>query len=221
MKKLILTILAGSLLTVNQTMAQSGTKPVLDTAPAATATEASAPGTNEVKPEVVKPSFAGPRLNYNLSAGASYNSHFGAATYVEPSVRYNVTNRFRGHASFTYVNVLPHDVAVATSEGGTIVRRTSNTGHYIVSAGGDYLINNRLMLSGNIWKDFSNTAGKNSLYDNFYSPGKYGADFKATYKITEHFTVTGGLRYTEGASPYYSPFYGPGYGAFRSGPFGY
>nr|WP_262914548.1 hypothetical protein [Pontibacter vulgaris] len=202
-------------------MAQSGVKPALDAVPAATATSASAPAAATTVPAAVKPSFAGPRLNYNLSAGASFNSQFGGATYVEPSVRYNVTNRFRAHASFTYLNVLPHNETVANPEGGTMLRRTGSTGHYIVSAGGDYLVNNRLILSGNIWKDFSNTAGQNNLYNNFYSPGRYGADFKATYKITEHFTVTGGLRYTDGALPYYNSIYGPGYGSYQSNPFGY
>ena len=48
-----------------------------------------------------------------------------------------------------------------------------------------------------------------------------GADFQATYKITDNLSVSGGLRYTNGASPYASPFYNPGFGHYPGSRFGY
>nr|WP_230680211.1 hypothetical protein [Pontibacter sp. 172403-2] len=203
-----------------QAIAQTTGKPVLDAAPVPAATLApvvdSAPTAIEaVKP---KPAWQGPKLSYGLSAGASFSNGFGGATYLEPSVRYQVSNRFRVNASLTYVNVMPYNTSLTSSEGNTVVYRNSGGSHYIMSAGVDYLASNRLILSGNIWRDFSNMP-QNSY--NLYSPGRMGADFKATYKITENLSVTGGIRYTDGASPFASPYYNPGYSSFGPGGFGY
>lgn len=161
---------------------------------------------------------AAPRLNYSLNLGASYNSVFGASTYVQPTARYQISDRFRGYASFTYMHNMPQNYAVTTTEGGNLMHRTNGHQQYIVSVGGDYLVNDRLILSGNAWKDFSTVPQQLGAYNNFNYMGRQGADFSATYKITENFSVTGAVRYTEGGSPYYSPFYNSGFGR---GPFGY
>lgn len=161
---------------------------------------------------------ATPRLNYSLNLGASYNSYFGTSTYIQPTARYQVTDRFRGYASVTFVNTMPQNFAVVTPEGGNMMRRTNGNQQYIVSAGGEYLVNDRLILSGNVWKDFSAMPQQPGAYNNFNYMGRQGADFSATYKITSNFSVTGAVRYADGASPYYSPFYNPGFG---NGPFGY
>nr|WP_255749374.1 hypothetical protein [Pontibacter liquoris] len=201
-------------------MAQAG-KPALDAAPVPTATEAPAtlaapaPTVAAVKP---KPAWQGPAFSYGLSAGASFSRGFGGATYIAPSVRYQVSNRFRVRAGMTYVNVLPYTSQLASAEGNTIVYRNNGGSHYIMNAGVDYLASDRLILSGNIWRDFSNMP--QNRYD-LYSPGRLGADFRATYKVTENFSVTGGIRYSDGASPFASPFYNPGFGSYSPGGFGY
>ena len=160
---------------------------------------------------------AAPRLSYTLSMGASYNSHFGASTFVQPTARYQVTDRFRGYASFTYVSSLPRNYAFTTEE-GTIVRRSQGNSQYIVSVGGDYLVNDKLILSGNVWKDLSNMPQELGAYTNYNYMGHQGADFSATYKISDKFSVSGAIRYTDGASPYYNPYYNSGFG---NSPFGY
>lgn len=170
-----------------------------------------------VKP---KPAWQGPKLNYGLSAGTSFNSRFGMSNYIEPSVRYHLDDRFRVRAGLTYMYVSAHDVPVYTSEGTTMLHRNNASSHYIMSAGVDYLASDRLILSGNIWRDFSNIPSAN-LTNSFYNPGRMGADFRATYKITENFTVTGGIRYTDGNSGFGNGFYGPGYGGYQTSPFGY
>nr|WP_262910532.1 hypothetical protein [Pontibacter silvestris] len=202
-------------------VAQSGTKPNLDATPVPTIAvpaDTTLPLAGQAaKP---KPSWDGPKLSYSLSAGASFNSLFGAATYLEPSVRYQVSNRFRVNASLAYVNVIAHDVPVRTAEGTTVLYRNNASSNYVASAGVDYLASDRLILSGHIWKNFSNMPNQNTLYNRLNSPGRMGADFKATYKITENFSVTGGVRYTDGASSFNNPYYGPGYGGYYNSPFG-
>jgi hypothetical protein len=219
-KNILRTILAVSFLWAGQAVAQD-TKPSLNAAPVPTA-ETAAPINKTIATEAEadkKPAWSGPRLSYSLSTGASFSNGFGSATYIEPSVRYQVNSRFRVNASMNYINVMPHNSSVVNPEGNTVVYRNNGSSHYIASVGIDYLATDRLILSGNIWRDFSNTTGSNfnNRY-NMFSPGKTGVDFRATYKITEHFTVTGGIRYTDGASPYSSPYYSPGFG--NNNPFG-
>ncbi|MEJ8801428.1 hypothetical protein [Pontibacter sp. H249] len=211
MKNILRTILAVSFLWAGQAAAQD-TKQSLDAVPmpAVTATPAAAVTAPETEVKA-KPAWTGPKLSYSLSAGASFSNGFGSATYLEPSVRYQVSNRFRVNTSLTYVNVMPYNNTMVGPEGNTVVYRNNGGSHYIGSVGVDYLASDRLILSGNIWKDFSNVPS-NNLTNGFYSPGRMGADFRATYKITEHFSVTGGIRYTDGASPFASPFYSPGIG---------
>ncbi len=158
-------------------------------------------------------------MSYGLSAGTSI-SNWGGASYLEPSARYQITDRFRGFASFTYMNVMPQQFSSTTPEGGTMMRRTSGSSHYMVNVGGEYLVSERLLVSGSFWKDLSNQAGQNHLYNNFMSPGRQGMDFRATYKITPNISVTGGIRYSEGGSPFHN-MYGPGFGGYQRGPFGF
>lgn len=216
MKLAATTFLALSLFCSGNAMAQSGTKQQIDAIPSvATVTEQN---TSEETPSILMK----PRLSYNLNVGAMYNSHFGASSYIQPTARYQISDRFRAHASFMFVNTMPHDYTAATPEGGTVVRRSNGQQHYIASVGGDYLVNERLILSGNIWKDFSNMPSQPNHYNSFYSPGRMGADFSASYKVTNNFTITGGVRYSDGSSPFASPFYSPGFGnGFSSSRFGY
>lgn len=159
------------------------------------------------------------RFSYSLSAGASFGSGFGA-TFLEPTVRYQLNPRLRVFSSLTYMSVMSSQYTVPTAEGGTMLQRTSPTNHYIAHVGADYLVNDRLILSGSVWKDFSNVPAQNAAYMNFMTPGRQGMDFRATYKITDHFSVTGGMRYSNGASPFYGPFHNPGFGG-RNGGFWY
>ncbi|MFT2009068.1 hypothetical protein ACMA1I_10370 [Pontibacter sp. 13R65] len=217
MRKILLSILASSFLFASQAMAQTAGKTSLEQLPEIEGAETPAPEPASAVKE--KPSFSGPRMSYGLSAGTSF-SNWGGASYLEPSARYQITDRFRGFASFTYMNVMPQQYSTTTPEGGTMMRRTNSSSHYMVSVGGEYLVSERLLVSGSFWKDLSNQSGNNFMYNNFMSPGRQGMDFRATYKITPNISVTGGIRYSEGGSPF-NNMYGPGYGGYHRGPFGY
>lgn len=207
MKNIFRTVLVAGLLYAGQATAQE-VKPSLDAAPVPAASEAAPAPVVSAEPTAEKPSWSGPKLSYSLNMGASFSNGFGSATYVEPSVRYQVSNRFRVNTSLAYVHTTPYNTSATGPEGTTVMYRNGGGSHYIASVGVDYLASDRLMLSGNIWRDFSNVPA-GDLSAGFYSPGRMGADFRATYKITEHFTVTGGVRYTEGASPFGNPYYSP------------
>lgn len=212
MKNILRTLLVAGLLYAGPAMAQS-IKPSLEAAPVpAQTTPAPAATVEKEQTKAEKPTWQGPKLSYGLNMGASFSNGLGSATYMEPSVRYQVSNRFRINTSLAYVHTSGYNVPVTGPEGTTVLYRNRGGSHYIGSVGVDYLASNRLILSGNIWRDFSNLP-TNDFRGGLYSPGRMGADFRATYKITEHLSVTGGIRYTDGASPYGNPYYGPGYGS--------
>ncbi|MBD1396916.1 hypothetical protein H9Q13_07045 [Pontibacter sp. JH31] len=219
MKIFITTLLGCSLLFAGTAIAQTSEgqqKASLEAAPTPALQEQPAPQAESKPSMLVMPSN---RISYSLSAGASFGNGFGA-TYLEPTVRYQVSPRLRVFSSMTYLSVMSQQYTDVTPEGGTIMRRTSPSSHFIMHAGADYLVNNRLILSGSVWKDFSNIPAQNPAYSNFMTPGRQGMDFRATYKITDHFSVTGGMRYSDGASPFYGPFSQPAsFG--RSGAFWY
>ncbi|PVY43065.1 hypothetical protein C8E01_102242 [Pontibacter virosus] len=206
MKIFLSTILTCSLLFAGNAMAQTSQKASLEAAPAPALQEQPTPATAEEKPS--KFEMPAKRLSYSLAAGASFGSGFGA-TYLEPTVRYHLNPRLRVFSSLTYMSVMPGQYSMPTGDGGTALMRTSPSNHYIAHVGADYLVNDRLILSGSVWKDFSNIPAQNPAYMNFMNPGRQGMDFRATYKITEHFSVTGAMRYSNGASPFYSPFQHP------------
>ena len=224
MKNIKHTILAACLLWTSHAMAQE-VKPSLDAAPAPVATDMPASRAEAAASEEAavdgKPAWTGPRMSYSLSTGMSFSNGYGNSQFITPSVRYQVSSRFRVTAGLTYMNVSSYNMPAVTPEGTTIMYRNSGGSHYIASAGVDYLASDRLILSGNIWKDFSNMPAQQLNYGGLYSPGRMGADFQATYKITNNFSVSGGVRYTNGASPYASPFYNPGFGNYNRHGFGY
>lgn len=210
------TILTCGLLLSGSAMAQSNQKASLDTAPAPAQQEQPAPQTEKAPTTLEMPSN---RMSYALSAGASFGSGFGA-TYLEPTVRYQLNPRLRVFSSLTYMSVMSTQYTVPNPEGGFMLQRTSPSNHFIAHVGADYLVNDRLVLSGSVWRDFSNIPAQNAAFTNFMTPGRQGMDFRATYKITDHFSVTGGMRFSNGAAPFHGPFGNPGFGG-RSGGFWY
>lgn len=160
-------------------------------------------------------------MSYSLTTGMSFSSGYGNSQFIAPSVRYQVSNRFRVTAGLTYMNTSAYNMPVMSAEGTTVLYRNNGGSHYLASAGIDYLATDKLILSGNIWRDFSNMPAQSLQYNGLYSPGRMGADLRATYKITENISVTGGLRYTNGASPYANPYYNSGFGNYGPGGFGY
>lgn len=153
------------------------------------------------------------KVRYGLSAGTQFSRLFGTATYLEPSVLFPVTKRFSGFASVNLVTSFgPNRNMFGTPEGDGHYARLSNQ-RVILNAGGNYMVNDRLNLTGSVWRDLSKTpmpAGVNLLMPG----GTNGMSLRANYKVSEHFSVSGGFRYSNG-NAYQSGWYNPG------SPFGY
>ncbi|WP_157433385.1 hypothetical protein [Adhaeribacter aquaticus] len=153
------------------------------------------------------------KLHYGLSMGSQF-SRFGSAFYMQPSVMFPVNKRFQ---AFTSLNII---TAYGTNHNG-FYGEASNGGapirnqHYIVNVGGNYLVNDRLNITGSIWRDLSKMPMQNNTVNLFSPMGSSGMQFRAHYKVTENFSISGGIRYSDGNG--YNNLYYPGFNS----PFGF
>ncbi|RPD45419.1 hypothetical protein DNI29_18735 [Hymenobacter sediminis] len=157
-----------------------------------------------------------PRLglkpSYSLNAGAMFAGRYGSATYLSPTVSVPVTNRFSVFGGVTYMRVTPGAAYLPFGEAGRFGATAQN--RYLIQGGGQYALSPRVTLTGSAWKDLTPTSGfQVNPYASFGGNLGSGVNLRADYHITENFSVSGGVRVSNGATAYpgaYSPLYGPG-----------
>ncbi|WP_460620761.1 hypothetical protein [Hymenobacter tenuis] len=157
------------------------------------------------------------RPSYSLNAGAMFAGRYGSASYLSPTVSVPLTQRFSVFGGVTYLRTMPGLGYAPAGEAGRVA--TSGTNRYLIQGGGQYALSPRLLLTGSAWKDLTPTSGLQvNPYAGFGGNMGSGVNLRADYHITENFSVSGGVRVSNGASAYpgaYTPLYGPGM------PFGY
>lgn len=154
----------------------------------------------------------GLRPQYSLQAGAMFAGRYGSATYLSPMVSVPVTQRFSVFGGVTYLRTMPGLASAPFGEAGR--QFPQGTNRYLIQGGGQYALSPRVVLTGSAWKDLSPTTGPLvSPYAGFGGNMGTGVNLRADYHITENFSVSGGVRVSNGASAYpggYSPLFGPG-----------
>jgi hypothetical protein len=153
-----------------------------------------------------------PRVSYSMSAGFVTAGRFGSASYLTPLASYQLTRRFSVFAGLTYMHLNPGLGMVTPETARTL--GTAGLNRYVVQMGGAYALSPRVALVGSAWKDLTpNTFGPGvSPYAGFGNLGS-GVNMRADFKVSEHMTLSGGVRVSNGAAPGYSPF--------SVGPYGY
>ncbi|TGE08090.1 hypothetical protein [Hymenobacter fodinae] len=162
------------------------------------------------------------RTSFSLNAGAMFAGRYGSASYISPTMAYQVTKRFSVFGGATFLRTTP-GVAYGYAYPGTEAGyRASQPGYYgmnrmLIQGGGQYALSPRLTLTGSAWKDLTPGGYNVNPYAGFGGNMGSGVNLRADYHITENFSVSGGLRMSNGTSgsPGYSPMYSPGM------PFGY
>jgi hypothetical protein len=211
-------LLFASLLALGfSSQAQNNTEPggELNSTPPALAPSTLTPAaTKAAEAPVVVPKR---KISYGLSAGTQFSRLYGTATYLEPSVMFPVTKRFSGFASVNMITTFGSGANLFGNEAFTGNYAPMRNHRYIVNAGGNYLVNERLNLTGTVWRDISKNPMPPTV--NLLMPGgSNGMSLRANYKVTENFSVSGGLRFSNGNaynSYNNSMWYNPG------SPFGY
>ncbi len=121
----------------------------LNSTPPAQTISVPAPAASEEKPPVsaVKPAR---KISYGLTAGTQFSRLFGTATYLEPSVLFPITKRFSGFASMSMITTFGANRNFYGSNELAGNNAPLRNQHYIVNVGGNYLVNDRLNLTGSI-----------------------------------------------------------------------
>ena len=164
------------------------------------------------------------KFNYNLTLGSEFTSisGFGSAlnTYVTPRFSYNVNKRLSigGGISVIQTNYFN---ARSYLQNEQPFSTNGNFTSGMIFVNGQYLVNDRLTISGSAYKQFPIT--KDPLPYNPFNPvsskGAQGVDFNIGYRIGDHMYIQAGFRYSDGQNPYCadpfnrSPFKNDSYGS--------
>ena len=163
------------------------------------------------------PGVLGSRQSFHLNAGFMTAGRLGSASYVSPEVMYQLSNRLTVFTGLTYMRLTPGLITRSVVDGAP--RPWAGTNQYIVRMGAQYAVSPRLALTGTAWKDLSRPVPGGMTvnpYAGFGTTTGSGMSLRANYMLTEHLTISGGIRTSTGVAPGYSPLFAPGPGA----PFG-
>ncbi|WP_146153669.1 hypothetical protein [Adhaeribacter arboris] len=147
------------------------------------------------------------KISYSMSAGAQFSPGWGSATYLEPSVSIPITKRFSGFASLNLISTYGMGYNWLGRENTTATFTPLRNQHLILHAGGNYRVTDRLRFTGSVWRDLSKNTMPTPV--NRYMPGgTNGMMFRAHYKVSDNFSISGGLRYSNG-NTYQNSWYNP------------
>ncbi len=152
------------------------------------------------------------KLKFNLEVGTVFSTGLGSgnyfSTYVSPHVAYALSPRFNLNIGTTIMNGFPvnpyspaHDYPLYNPlSPGTVS---------FVYVGGDYKVNDKLTLSGNVYKEFSTFNNPNQLQKG-YNYNVQGMSMGVDYKVGKNAFIHGQIQISNDRNPYFShPFLNP------------
>jgi hypothetical protein len=168
-------------------------------------------------PGIKKYGFTPGKISSGVQLGTYFNSFSGYGssftTYVSPHISYAFNSRFRINAGVTILNSSLYGVKpwYSMNQESTLNGNFTNA---LIFVSGDYLVNDRLKVSGTLFKEFNllNSVAGNNPYNR---DNAQGAFMKVDYKVFENFHIEAGFGYSKGVDPYsgyfgnpysYSPF---------------
>ncbi|HNX07078.1 MAG TPA: hypothetical protein PKL96_05805 [Bacteroidales bacterium] len=152
-----------------------------------------------------KPSlFNNKRLGVSMEMGAGISgSKYGAGayTYVSPFLSYKVTPKFRLDVGASYIQGF-------NNSGINEFYFGKNPAYLSVFARGNYLVSDKLMISGAVYKTFDlNQAQTTDLNSQKRSLNNYGIMVGAEYKVTENLIIGAQLNFSDRNPAYYPGSY--------------
>jgi hypothetical protein len=173
----------------------------------------------------LKTGFTAKKISSGVQFGSSFTSfgNYGSAfsTSISPYLSYPISKRFSVSGGITFTNTSMFGIKPFYASTET----TSMNGNFtsaLLYVSGDYLVNDRLRISGTLYKEINLY---NSVPTNFpYSkPEVQGGYMKVDYKVFENFHIEAGFGFSQGGSPYNSyqsvfPYQNTGF-PYSSSPF--
>ena len=148
-------------------------------------------------------------IGFSMQAGTGFssNSHGNSSmnTFVSPALAYNVSTRFRLKAGVSILNNFGDPYYAGYDNFYSPVISDGTTTSVFIQ--GDYLLSNKLMLSGSFYKDFA-SFNIHTTDPRFKSPEIQGMSLNLNYRPSEHFEINASFDYGNGyRSMFHDPFY--------------
>lgn len=152
-----------------------------------------------------KPGDTGFSIQAGTGIGSNFKGNTSYMTYISPAFAYNVSPRFRLKAGVSVINTFG-DPYYAGYDGYSAAVMTPGTTTRVF-AQGDYLLSNKLMISGAAYKDFP-VFNPRATDPRFKMPESQGMILNLNYRPTSSFEINASFEYGTGSrSPLNSPFY--------------
>ncbi|WP_019947986.1 hypothetical protein [Hymenobacter aerophilus] len=157
----------------------------------------------------------GLKPSYSLQAGTTFAGRYGAASWLSPTVSLPLSQRFAVFGGLTYLRTTPGAAFAPLAENGQRLP-LAGTNRLLIQGGGQYALSERLLLTGSAWKDLTPAGQLGQLgvnpYAGFGGNLGQGVNLRADYRVTEHFSVSGGVRVSNGATTQPGSYYGSPWG---------
>jgi hypothetical protein len=152
-----------------------------------------------------KPGDIGFTMQVGTGFAGNFKGNSSFSTYVSPALAYNISPRFRIKAGVTVFQNFGDPYYSGYDNYYSPVMNSGTTTSIFVQ--GDYLVSNKLMLSGAYYKDF-NSFNPNVTDPRLKTPESQGMILNLNYRPTSSFEINASFGYGNGArSGMHSPFY--------------
>jgi hypothetical protein len=160
-----------------------------------------------------KPGDIGFSLQVGTGFGSNFNGNSSFSTFISPALAYNVSKRFRLKAGVAVFNISGDPYYAGYDNYYSPVMANGTTTSVFVQ--GDYLLSNRFMLSGAVYKDFS-SFNAHITDPRVKTPESQGMILNLNFRPTRSFEINASFEYGNGnRSMFHDPFYRSG--MFQSG----
>jgi len=152
-----------------------------------------------------KPGDIGFSMEVGTGFAGNFNRNSSFHTYVSPSLAYNVSSRFRLKAGVTvFTNFGDPYYAGYDNFYSPVINSGTTTSLFVQ---GDYLLSNKLMISGTLYKDFSSINAHVSD-PRLKVPESQGMILNLNYRPSSNFEINASFSYGNGSRSHFnSPFY--------------
>jgi hypothetical protein len=156
-------------------------------------------------------------IGFTMQVGTGFASNFKGnssfSTFISPALAYNVSSRFRIKAGVTVFQNFGQPYYAGYDNYYSPVINSGTTTSVFVQ--GDYLLSNKLMLSGTLYKDFANF-NPNITDPRLKNPESQGMILNLNYRPTSFFEINASFGYGSGnrtafGDPFYHNSMFPGY----------
>jgi hypothetical protein len=160
-----------------------------------------------------KPGDVGFSMQVGTGFAGNFKGNSSFSTYVSPALAYNVSSRFRLKAGVTVFNNFGDPYYAGYDSYYSPVMNSGTTTSVFIQ--GDYLLSNKLMLSGAYYRDFY-SLNAHTTDPRYKTPESQGMILNLNYRPTNNFEINASFGYGNGyRSSLHYPFYDnsifPGY----------